>query len=347
MPSRGPRAFGALSLALATFAFATPALADDPISFTWQTPAGCPAAEAVVRESIRLLGGKTKEGRNVAGEAVVEKTADGFRVRLTTRIDGEQGSRELDGATCTSIANAVALILALSYDPNGVVADPAGPSEIGPSDTPGTGTTAPVEPKKQPPASNRTEPPKDREPKDSSKTSDSDSDGEGSWLGGAVAALVSADIGALPVPTVGFGGAAGLQLAWMRIELAGRYWLPQSETLEGGAGGNFEFATGELRGCPGYTWKPVTVGGCAGVELGRMAAEGFGVDRAEEASALWAAARLGGLVSVQVVGPLALRLDLGVSIPFDRPRWVLDRVGLVDQPAPVTARGETGAELRF
>lgn len=345
MPSQSPWAPGAISLCLAfaTFALATPALADDPISFTWQTPPGCPAAAAVVRESNRLLGGRTKGERKVAGEAVVDETADGFRVRLTTRIDGEQGARQLDGPTCTSIANAVALILALSYDPDGIVAEPAGPSEIGP-DGAGTATTAPVDAKKQPPASNRKEPTEDREPKDGNAEEPED---EEPWLGGAVAALVSGDIGALPVPTVGFGGAAGLQVGWMRIELAGRYWLPQSETLASGAGGNFELATGELRGCPGYTWKPVTVGGCAGVELGRIAAEGFGVDRSEEASAFWAAARLGGLVSVEVVGPLALRLDLGVAIPFDRPRWVLDRVGLVDQPAPVTARGETGAELRF
>jgi hypothetical protein len=323
---------------------ASPAFADEPISFRWDAPAGCPSAEAVVRESTRLLGGKTKGTRSVTGDASLVKQERGWRLRLTTRIDGEEGARELEAPTCEAIANAVALILALSYDPNGVVAAPEGPSEIGAPTASHAGPKRAADTRPPPSSPPRTEDPEKGEA--SGDEAEGSEDGA-AWLGGAVAALVSADIGALPVPTVGFGGAAGLQLGWMRLEVAGRYWLPQSETVGGGAGGDFEFASGELRGCPGWTYHPVTLGGCAGVELGRMAAEGFGVDRTEEASLLWAAARLGGLVSVAVVGPLALRLDVGMSIPFDRPRWVLDGIGVVDQPAPVTARGETGAELRF
>jgi hypothetical protein len=160
--------------------------------------------------------------------------------------------------------------------------------------------------------------------------------------------LASADAGALPSVAIGFGGALGLDLGPVRVELGGGYWLPQSQAVApDGAGGDFDFASGYLQGCPGWRSGRWRLGGCGGLELGWMRAQGTGVVRLGEASALWAAVRFGAVGTVLIIEPLALRLDLGALVPLSRPVWVLDNVGVVDQPGPVTARVALGIEFVF
>ena len=193
--------------------------------------------------------------------------------------------------------------------------------------------------KRQPPG-----PPPEGEERAAAATSESDDP----WLGGSVSLIANGDLGSIVGPAIGIGGAAGLRIAMVRIEAGGSYWAPQEKQIDGsGAGGAFDFATGYIQAGPGWSWGRLGIVGVAGVELGSLRARGINVDRQDTASVLWVAARAGGVLTVALVNPLALRFDLGLAIPFDRPRWVLDDIGVVGRPAPVIGRLGLGLEVAF
>lgn len=343
---RGPERWASIGFAVALLAAGPLTMAqpsddgDAPIAFTWDAPSTCPSSAAVIAESHRLLGGDTGGSRRVRGVATVSETAEGWQLVLETRVDGVEGRRELRAATCQQVADAAALILALAFDPArvGIVAPDPVPDEPPPRPPPPPEPAPQREPKPPPPEPTL-------EPAESDATSGDDDE---AWLGGSVALLATGDIGSLVGPAIGIGGAAGLRLAMIRIEAGGRYWFPQQERIDSsGAGGAFDFATGYLQAGPGLRWSRLRLVGMAGVELGSLRAQGINVDRQQTASLLWVAARVGGAFTVTLASPLALRVDLGLAIPFDRPRWVLDDIGVVDRPAPVVGRLGGGLEATF
>ena len=301
-----------------------------PITFIWNAPPPCPSSAAVLAETTRLLGGRVEGDRRVDGRATVRKAFDGWHLALTTTVDGTPGRRTLVAPTCEDAADAAALILALAFDPDAVVAGPAPPPKPPPP---------PPQPPPPPPPPGPPPPPED-------ETDDAIP------IGGSFAALINVDAGVLPNVGVGFGGAAALHLGPVRLELAGSYWLPQTVTLNAaGAGGEVSYAAGSLSACPGFRADRLYGGGCAGIELGWLGAEAIGVDVVGEADQLWASARLGALGAVRLGGPVWLRLELGVTIPFTRPRFRLERVpeagGVVNQPGIVSARAAGGLEVAF
>jgi len=161
--------------------------------------------------------------------------------------------------------------------------------------------------------------------------------------------LLASDAGALPSPALGVTVQLAILTPRLRVEITGTSWLDQRATLPSRAstGGDFSFISGAAMACPMLMRGLVELGLCGGLELGRMSATGFGVDHPTEDAIPWAAARASGLLLWPVSELFALRLEAGAAIPFTRPRWVLEQVGLVDQPGPISARSQLGAEIRF
>lgn len=160
--------------------------------------------------------------------------------------------------------------------------------------------------------------------------------------------FATGDLGSLPAPAFGLSVGGGITLWRVRIDLTGTYWFEQEATLDDSAkGGNFSFFSAALAGCPILLPGDLELGVCAGLELGRMHAEGFGVTDPSESSILWAAFRAGGAASWVFADPVALRLQIDMVVPFTRPQWVLQNVGAIDQPGSVTGRALLGSELRF
>src|SRR5687767_7171738 len=90
------------------------------VTLEWTAPAECPDRAYVHGEVARLLGDSAVKKR-VDARAVVTRTGDTFRVRITTTAGAE---RTLDAPTCKAIGDATALIVAIAVDPT-VASKPA------------------------------------------------------------------------------------------------------------------------------------------------------------------------------------------------------------------------------
>src|SRR5690349_11266726 len=64
-----------------------------PVQLVWVAPPppSCPRGEDVVAESARILRGSTSKKRVVATALVEPKRGGGWRVAMTTRVDGAPG----------------------------------------------------------------------------------------------------------------------------------------------------------------------------------------------------------------------------------------------------------------
>jgi hypothetical protein len=323
-----------------------------PIAIDWIAPDGCPRAEQLRAEIHRLLGGEPPPDseRRVAAQAVVTRAGERWRLTLRIEAEGSTGERSLESGDCETLAQATALVVALAFDPERVAAqsDDAVPEQPTPE---GDGERAPEDPPPVP-VPQRTPPRGSDAPPDAPRNTSLDATSTGSsereveiTLGVALAG----DTGALSSPAAGGGPTFGIVYHWLRIEASGVGWLPQAAASEtrASAGGDFTFLSAALDGSVLLLLEPVEIGPYAGLEIGRMHAEGFGVDRPGEGSIVWAAARVGVGAAWSFTPLMALRLQLGAVVPFDRPRWILDNVGLIHRPGPVTGRLSLGLELRL
>ncbi|MCB9601351.1 MAG: hypothetical protein H6720_13590 [Sandaracinus sp.] len=128
---------------------AGPASAD----FTWSAPEECPS-EAMLRGEVeRLLGGPIGDDTPDV-RARVSRRGESWRLRLRV---GTEGERRLEARTCSLLAEATALIVALAIDPVRVVETTEvrteSPSELAPPRTPVEGPLVepPVEATDEPP----------------------------------------------------------------------------------------------------------------------------------------------------------------------------------------------------
>jgi hypothetical protein len=146
---------------------------------------------------------------------------------------------------------------------------------------------------------------------------------------------------------------AGVVVGPARLEVGASFW--PGNTAESAArprsGGTLDLVAGSLTACALLPPLARAAGPhfevdvpCAGLELGRMHAEGYGVSDPGDGSALWAALR-GGAAAAWIVAPwVRLRLRLEAVVPLRRPRFVLGGVGDVHEPG-VAARAALGLEL--
>ncbi len=79
----------------------------------WRGEGDCPSEEQVRAEVARLLGGVIPQDAP-AVDARVERTPNAWRLRLRV---GSEGARTLEAASCSLLAEATALIVALAIDP--------------------------------------------------------------------------------------------------------------------------------------------------------------------------------------------------------------------------------------
>ena len=371
---RRSRLRAAALLALVLPAAAATALAQTgSFSLSWQAPPGeCPD-EAHVRHAVeQLLGEGPPPPASVSARAVVERTASGhWNVRLTTVRDGATGERVVESESCQSLADATALIVALTIDPARVAARAPGaasapasssvasaapsasaaapapasasasaPPTAPPAASPAPATTAvPAPPAAPPPESASTRP------------------GASGTTLVALFAQVGGDVGTLPRAAYAVGGGAALTLGSFRVEGYGIY-LPQQATYATAPpnlGTNIHLLAGGLRGCFLPLRGTVEAGGCAGVELGDLRGQGFGPSVPSQylftpgnGGALWAATTLSGRASWRIARSFALVVDVGVVIPWWRPPFVFENLSTpLHEAGPVEGRAAIGPEVRF
>jgi len=98
----------------------TPARAEDQteaVPLTWNAPAGCPPAEAVLAEVKRNLADSGKAAVPFVAVVSVQQTPGGqWQARMRVEARGGRAERTFEAESCESVAAAAALIVALSAE---------------------------------------------------------------------------------------------------------------------------------------------------------------------------------------------------------------------------------------
>jgi hypothetical protein len=356
---RGART-AAIALVVGSIGLFARAQGEQAVVLQWSAPPDeCPDAPYVQAEIARLLGGgASASDSKVAAKAKVAHVKEGvWRVDLSTAATPSgggapvAGSRTLEADSCRSLADATALILALTVNPKRVaeVAASASPSSsvaplpsiapstsIAPSASIAPSTTTTSEPTITPIATNA--------PKSTSSSIDV---GVSFMAGGAI------DIGSFPVVAVGLAGGAELRLDRLRID-AGLTWIPtRKSTLDAhpSEGGDFDLVSAGGRVgwalVDGSKDRSMEIAPTIALSWSHVRASGVGVEQPNDTSIDLLAFGPGGYVSVPIAAPLFVRLQIEALFPFHRPTFVLENIGDVHAVPAVIGRGTLALELRI
>jgi hypothetical protein len=309
-----------LSLALLGWALPANASQEETFTLSWQAPDGCPATSDVRAEVARLLGGEIllpASRRFKAVASVVHGPI--WSVSIETELAGRSGRRTLEAASCQEVADATALILALTIDPD-VAASHATRQQL---------------PAPSVSADTRPSPPKVPAPVD--------------FLLGVQG---TGNQGTLPSVDVGLGGSVGVVGRRFRVELRGAYSLRRDQVADApapsGAYGRFNLVAATLAGCFNLGRQAWAFGPCADAELGVVSAQGFRISQSISARSLWVAMGAGGYAAISLGPHWSVPLHLDVLAPLARPEFVFTNVpSRVFQAPPVGVRVSAGVELHF
>jgi hypothetical protein len=302
------------------------------VELAWDAPVECPSRVAAEKATGALVG-------PMAGtyQAEIRLRRKGDEWVGTLRTPG--ALRELSAPTCREAAQALVVVLALAVNPNAAVSSGPlfGQNEPG-ARTSNPEPSGPPEPRASAPS-----------PGDSSRATERrKSVAAVKWRQPARAGFsgtfrLIGNVGILPAPTV--GPALGLHYgtASLATELAILGLIPRSGALPGdpNRGGTFDWEAARLSGkvaVPGLPWGALVVG----VEVGRLAGRGYGVDFPETGQTLWLGLLAGTRVRPFTTRLLGLELGAAAGIPLLRPRLGLEGVGIVHRPARVVGFADVG-----
>ena len=310
-----------------------------------RAPPQCVEASAIAEQASDLLGRPLASIPGVDFEieiASLPKHGWHLQLDLIDRRDAGDGkpaprrTRELSAQSCTELADAAAVAIAMSVrsleDARGAATSTSratattekAPLPIAASPTPGApaavAATAPS------PDEQSTRP--------------------------AIAVALVGDAGALPHAGLGLELGGSLQRSRLRLmALATLFGSQQAQVPNAtpGEGGDFRLVLGAALACFAPRLGRSTLLGCGGFELGRLSGEGEGQGvRPSLGTATWAAARAEVGLAVGLGSRLALVLRAGAAVsPSQPPEFVLDGNVPVFRPSRVTGRGTLGLELGF
>jgi hypothetical protein len=357
------------SLALVAWAWsAGRATAETPLDLEWLAPPPCPDVAYVRAGVAGLLAGSSETGSRVGAVARVTSTAGEWSLDLTITRDGNVAHRTMKAASCPAVADAAALILALTIDPVHASlqarAPSSSPPDGGPLDAahpPGVASALPLPlppplplpaPAPPPPAPPPAPPPRAPPPRAPPSAAPR------ARLEVGIKASADADLGSIPGPALGIEGGLSLLYGRVRLEGFGAYWPGETATAaisgaQGSLRATVHLAEGGFLGCylalKTARWE---LGPCLGLELGSLSGSALLPPTASptSASTLWSAARGDVRLSLRVVRRFALVLGVGVAVPLSRsPFDVAGPLGPVQvfEPGAVAGRASLGPEVRF
>jgi hypothetical protein len=341
-------------------------------SFSWSAPPECPTETEVAAEVAQLLEPGPTPSAHVTARAVVRHDADGqWHVELTTLRDGEEGARSLVAPSCRSLADATALIVALTIDPaRAARLRPAVSAAAEPNVAPAAAHANPGAPQAPAEASHPQAPAEASRARTPAEVSHirgaaeagtaprAGQPGNASW---ALALAAVGDVGRLPGPSLG-GRLAGAWIAgaW-RLEAYGFAWgLPtrSAPTSSSSIGADIEMFGGGATACVRVLHSWVEVAPCLGAELGDVHGRGFGVQNPQSEDRAWVAATAAVRAAIRISGPVYISGELGAVFPFAADSFQLDQIASVSEPfeappktvyspAAVQGRAALGVEVRL
>lgn len=378
-PGRGTLGFCLAASITATTAVVATTFAQSsrvPVTLEWRG-GSCATSREVLAQVALMLGGEAVSSKPVDARASSEALPRGrMRVTIVTRIDGREGERTLDVASCAEAVQATALVVALAVDPARVAAHQAqvASTEAGvvtpiplvdaatvlpPASAPAIVDAAPASDASAPlPATGGAESsivdataptpaPAGTAPVEPARVeTDGGAPHEGSfvWL---AAASAFGDVGTLPRLGGGVALALGVQSGALRGEVAFHALLPQSNG-EASRGGTFGVLGGNARGCWFLLREGVDLGPCIAAAGERISASGRNVAAPLDEGAGMFALGAGPLFAVPLSSAVRFRLGVDALVPLVRPSFVVQlptTTAEVHRVGPVLVRGTAGLEL--
>lgn len=312
------------------------------VAIEWTAPEGCATREDVEHRVAALLAGSSTVPEGLVIRAHVAHTAAVWSVTLETQQGARTGKREIRAESCEALADAAALVVAMSIDPDTVLQNRSAATAPEPTPPPASPPPPPPRPRPPPPAptgpAHRTANAPDRHHQKAHREPEH-------WAVGIAAAV---DLGRLPRPA--FGEEARVAALWghLRAELGASVWVPQDARIAGhpGAGGHFRLVAGRARGCYRFGEHALDVAGCAGADLSWISAEGLGVRTPARGNQWLVSPALGVELEWRAFGPIGLFVSADLSVPVGIRPFVIDGVS-IHRPGSVTGAGSLGAEVHF
>jgi hypothetical protein len=307
-----------LIVVLGAEAAVAPASLPVSMSIFWTAPAGCPD-EPVFKEDVRRLAGAgAAPPEEILARAVVGREADGaWQLVLTTRVGSFEGKRQLVAVDCGELERAAALVIALMINPD-------------------AGTTV-LQPRALSPI---------HAPQTLERAGPVDLPPRRRWGLGVDLTLGA---GTLPSLGPGLGLRARVGQRWS-VEVIATLWSPRQadSAAEPSAGGSFSAVDVGAAGCfNARSERRLAPSLCAGADLNRVAANGFGITDPGQATGYWLAGFVEGAGRWFVTPRSGVRLSLMALAAARRPQFSLAGVGPVFQPSILATRGSLGWELDF
>jgi hypothetical protein len=328
-----------------------------PIAFslTWEAPAPCPDSDYLRAQIETLLAGAPPSVVPVTARAEISQRADGmWTVKLTTERGGTVGERSLTADACRSLADATALVIALTIDPAhvaGAGAEPPSPppeaSLPTPQPMPSPPALLPAAPRTPPAppvtASRAAPPSKPNQPRPRF----------------AILPAIGGDLGTLPGPAYGFSLFGAILMGRFRGEAYASYWPNQTAHAPAGSpageGANIELFDGGLRFCfpapdESRRFSSFELSPCAGFEAGALHGRGFDLAPSLSQTGLWLAFTLDARAIVRLSRSWGIALDLGGALPLRRDAFTLGagpKAPTLQRAQVIEGRGWIGPEFRF
>lgn len=317
----------ALLALFAPVASAQPAPRELPQLVVQRAPAAadCPDAAALAVRVETLAGKKAfvpaaDVGGGFAFEVQILKSDEGY----TAIVLAAGKSRQIadPGPTCGSLADALALTLAILVDadePPPVAPPPPPPPLPPPAPIPTF-----VPPPSPPPA-----------PRPAPRLLVSPNIGVTEGLSGSL----------VPALTIG----ADTRVVGPLSLLAGFTWLPGQDFALSPGRVEVQLMYGQLAACAS-TWKflgSVRVGLCAQLNVGGIRGKSIGYPSTREVLRTWTSIGLGGLLDVPIAGPFFWSSRLGVFAVTQQEAFRLDNFGVAFDPPPVGVLVGTGVGVRI
>ncbi len=303
-------------------------------SLEWQASPGCPTQETLRLRVEQLLGerGATAAHSLTARESVSLLPDGRFHAELTVvEPDGER-TRVLEAATCTEVAEASAVVLALAISPpadavespttqepaalSAPSAEPPNPSALARADTGVAPSSEPSKPARM-------------------------------HVTAALGAAVDFATATTAAPGVALAATAGYRR--VRASLRGSFFPARSSTVPDQPSQGVSISLLALAPliCVEPFTAPVELAACAEFEFGRLHATGFGPPEHYERSSTWLAPG-GGLTAVfPRRGPLRSRFGVDLLVPLAHTEFVLQNVGIPHEIPSVDPRVSLALEVAF
>lgn len=317
---------------------------DPPVRLRWLAPDDCPNAEAVRARTEALLGHGLDDPRHppVDADIAVRGRAGRWTAALALATRDGRRVRPLRATTCEALADAAALLLAVTIDPTAASSRALLAPSVAPTDRRPTAIPESV------PLPPRALAPPPRSPAAPARELAPPSARVRARPHVFLSASFAAHAGAAPGLALGASGASGL--AWRRARLLlTATFAASARSLELAPGARLDARHGAvaLAGCRVFARRRVELPLCAGWFGGTIRASASGLDRARPVRLPSTGLLLFAGLRVLLHRHLALALDLGLQVPVVRPSFLVDGLGVAHRAAPVASGGQFGLELRL